>query len=223
MKANNVRVECPVCEAVGEIRWDRLGRLHVCKGCSRSFRIDRTGGLVEVIQTRGQPWVDKAVAAAHARRRFAARLLLRRALPAVGIAAVVLLAVLFFTRPAVSSKRELPEDLSGRVDYFTRAWLKKDWSQMRLLVRPEVDRELYKWSARFPAPPEARPLAGQTREAIQVDVKVTPGSSRAARIQVRVQGSSAARGRGQLELEQTWERRGDSWYFVVPTRSMVAS
>jgi tetratricopeptide (TPR) repeat protein len=212
-----LRVDCPSCAARGAIRWDKLGRLHVCRGCSRSFRVDPRGGLVEVIRTRDDRWVDKESHAATSRRVRAARLLKRGLLPLAGLAVAVLIAFWLPSRPAPSAEDPLPRELKPRAEFFTRAWLKKDWRRLRLLVRPGEDRALYRWSVHHP-PPVTAAQAGAAGREDRIEVKVLTTQDRTATVQVRIRGPAAASAEEAVEFIQFWEERAGTWFFLVPAR-----
>src|SRR5262249_7621901 len=106
-----LRLDCPCCGAQGAVPWDRLGRLHACRRCPRSFGVDPPGGLVEVIRTRDNKWVDRAVHTARSRRNQAVRLVTRYVLPFLALAGGVLLVVWLSSRPATSAEVALPREL----------------------------------------------------------------------------------------------------------------
>jgi hypothetical protein len=212
-----LRVVCPTCGAGGAIRWDRLGRLHICRGCSRTFRVDPGGGLVEIIRTKDNKWVDRAAHTARSTRSRLLRFVGRRLLPALGLAAAVLLAVWLSSRPATSSEVALPRELEPRAELFTRAWLKKDWAKMRLVVTPGEDRALYRWSVRHP-PPAARSGANPADQDVPIEVTVLSTQAQKARVQVRIRGPDGPSGKGASEWVQFWEERGGTWFFIVPSR-----
>jgi hypothetical protein len=213
-----LRVDCPSCGAQGAIRWEKMGRLHTCRGCARSFRVDPSGGMVEVIRTKDNKWVDKVAHAARSRRAIATRFIVRRLLPALGVAALILGVVWLSTRSAVSAEVQLPRELQPRAELFTTAWLKKDWATMRLLTTPGQDRNLYKWYLRHPSPP-ARPQAGDSGDEIHLEVGVGATQGTTTTVKVRIPGQGGTAGKGALEQTQSWEERGGTWYFVVPGQS----
>lgn len=205
-----LRVECPACGAQGAIRWEKLGRLHVCRSCSRSFRLDPSGGMVEVIRTRDNKWVDRKAHEARSRRGFAIRFTTRLILPVVAVAAIAVAGAWWSTRPVQSAEVELPRELVPRVELFAKSWLKKDWGTMRLLATPGQDRNLYKWSLRH-----APPRPAQANQEMQVEAAVLATQGQMSTVKVRIRGTA---GRGWAEEVQYWEDRGGAWYFMVPTR-----
>ncbi|HLN32372.1 MAG TPA: tetratricopeptide repeat protein [Gemmataceae bacterium] len=216
-----LRVDCPFCGAQGAIRWDKLGHLHVCRRCSRFFRVDPSGSLVEVIRTKDNKWVDGEVHSARSNQARTMRFVIRRLLPVAGLAALLLLSVRVFSRPATTSDMELPRELKPRAELFTQAWLKKDWSRMRLLVKPGEDRNLYKWSVRSP-PPIGRSLEGQTEQEIPVDVTVLSIQSQRATVSVQIRDLVGASANGPLDFQQFWEDRDGAWFFMVPAQQTGA-
>jgi hypothetical protein len=210
-----LRVVCPTCGAGGAIRWDRLGRLHICRGCSRTFRVDPGGGLVEIIRTKDNKWVDRAAHTSRSTRSRLLRFVGRRLLPALGLAAAVLLVIWLSSRPATSSEVALPRELEPRVELFTRAWLNKDWAKMRLVVTPGEDRALYKWSVRHPPAARSEDPAGQD---VPIEVTVLATQAQKARVKVRIRGPDGPSGKGASEWVQFWEERGGTWFFLVPAR-----
>jgi hypothetical protein len=211
-----IRVDCPACRTPGAVRWDKIGRLHICRHCSRSFRVDRQHGVVEVIQNRDGKWVDKHVHEESSRRKKLTRFALGRLLPATVLAAAVLLVVWFrfFNAPAALAEVELPHELEPRVELFTRAWLKKDWAQMRLFVTPGEEKRLYKWSVRNP-PPGSKVKAAAADD-LKIQVLVASPHAIKSGVTARIQGAPGAKTGTGLELPQFWEKHGDAWVFVVP-------
>ncbi len=199
-RAGALPIDCPSCRAAGAVRWDRLGRLHTCRRCGRSFRVDPCGGAVEVVQTKGARWVDRTASAA-ARRRRTARRLGFAALPVLGFLTVAVLIIRLTARPPAASAAELPSELQPRAEVFTRAWLGKDWSVLRRLARPGEERDLYRWSVHNPPP-----AGGEA--AVEVTILATQGTTATVRI----------RARGVPDQVQLWEERGGAWYFLVPAR-----
>jgi tetratricopeptide (TPR) repeat protein len=209
-----VRVECPDCKTRGAIRWDKLGNLHICRHCSRSYRVAASGGLVEVMRTNISKWIDKSAQAARWRRGRWSHLVVRRLLPALGLAATVLIAVWLASHPAASSAEQLPRELNLRAELFTRAWLKKDWALMRQLVRPGDDRNLYRWAVRQ-SPPELSPRRTQESQSWPIEATVLSNQPQSATVRIRMPGLHGKSG-GDLEMQQTWEQRSGTWFFVVP-------
>jgi len=216
-----LRVDCPSCGAHGAIRWDKLGHVHVCRSCSRSFRVNSSGGLVEVVGASDNKWIEKEKRSVTSNRARTMRFVIRRLLPVVGLAAVLLLSLRLYSRPATASDMELPRELKPRAELFTQAWLKKDWSRMRLLVRPGEDRNLYKWSVRS-APPLTTSLDGQTAKDIAVDVTVLSIQSQKATVRVQVRDPIGTSANTHLDFQQLWEDRDGAWFFIVPSEQTGA-
>jgi tetratricopeptide (TPR) repeat protein len=212
-----LRLGCPSCGVKGAIRWDKLGRLHSCRRCSRSFRVDPQGGLREVLRTKDNKWVDKETHRGRSQRARVVQLILRGVLPALGLAAGILLVIWLSSGPAASSEVELPQELLPRAELFTRAWLKKDWPRMRLLVRPGEDRNLYRWTTRHP-PPISPISPGLSDPDIPIEVTVLSTQAQGNTIKVRFPNLVGGSGKGPSELVQVWEKRGSTWFFVVPGR-----
>jgi tetratricopeptide (TPR) repeat protein len=209
-------VGCPSCGAQGAVRWQKLHRLHACKRCSRSFRIDASGGMVEVIRTKDGRWVDRPEHERSSRRRLAVRVVALRLLPVAGLLlAVALLASRLSARARPPAEVELPGELKPRVEWFTRAWLKKEGRMMRRLVTPGEERNVYRWSVRH-RPPAVERRAGEPHEDVPVEVTVLSSQGNTTTVKVRIPGAGGA-GR-PFEFLQQWAERGGRWVFVVPAR-----
>jgi hypothetical protein len=206
-----LRVSCPACGTIGALRWEKLGRLHTCRRCGRSSRLDPSGGLVEVVRTRDNKWVDREAFEQQSRRARATRFALRRLLPALALGAAIFFAVRLSSRAALPAEAPLPRELSPRVELFTRAWLKNEWFVMRRLVVPGEERPLYTWSRRHPSP--LGPTPTQLGPDVRVEVSVV-GQQEERTVKVTVRGV----GPSPLELHQVWTERGGHWFFVVPER-----
>jgi len=211
-----VRVACPSCGSQGAIRWDKLGHLHICRRCSRSFRVDPKGGLVEVVRTKDRKWVDKETHAPTSGLSRAVHILTSRVAPALGVVAAVLLALRLFSGSAPAQAHELPVELEARAQLFTKAWLKKDWALMRLLVRPGEDRQLYKWSVRQ-APPVLPMLQAQPDNEPPVEVTVVSSQAQTSTLRIRIRGLQENQA-AAVEMLEIWEERNRSWFFAVPAR-----
>ena len=103
-------LSCPTCSAPGAIRWAKLGHVHVCRRCSQSFRVDPQGGLVAVMRTRENRWVEQAPHRTGSTRDRSRRFVARRLLPLLAVAAVILLTVRVWSRQVASSGAALPRE-----------------------------------------------------------------------------------------------------------------
>src|SRR5581483_5502587 len=83
--AGQLVVRCPHCGEPGEVPWDRLGKVFVCKACTRRFGVRADGQTAELIEAGGR-WVEATRVREQTRRRRKRRL---------AVAAAVLAAVLF--------------------------------------------------------------------------------------------------------------------------------
>jgi hypothetical protein len=216
-----LKVSCPACGARGAIRWDKLNSVHVCRRCSRFVGVNRSGGPVEVIRAKDNRWVTKEVHAARSTRARVRRFFTRCLLPVLGVAVAILLTLRLSSRPLALPDVELPRELKPRAELLTKAWLKRGWSQMRLLVRPGEDRNLYRWSVRSP-PPTGEPKVGQSEGELTVDATVLSVQPQAAQVRVQIRGLPGTSAKDPLELLQLWEDRGGSWFFIVPTQTTSA-
>jgi hypothetical protein len=200
-------MNCPACGAQGAIPWQKMGRMHLCRRCARSFRVDTHGGLVEVVRDGDNGWIDRTLHEKRRRRNRTVRFVTRFVVPLVGLAVVgfFIMRLTLLQRPP--AEPEWPRELQPRVELFARSWVKKDWAVLRRLVTPGEDRNLYRWYTAHPAP---------RGTGAEPEVKVTVLTTTADRALVRVQVRGV--GSGPLDLRQTWEERGDTWFFVVPPR-----
>jgi hypothetical protein len=195
----SVPVTCPECGAAGHVRWDRLGHVLTCRGCSRLFRVDQGGRLTEVVRGPDGRWKER-------RHRAAGRL---RALWLLPVAVVLAFAFIgawdWRHRRAQAARNELPRGLEERAELLGRAWMKKDIPLMRRLTVTTHERILYSWFVRH------QPPAGDGPPTVQV----VDRKDRAAQVVVRAPGGAAGR---PVELRLFWEQRADAWYFVPPPR-----
>ncbi len=133
-----------------------------------------------------------------------------------GVFVVIAVAATFFITSKLRSRDErvqetpLPADLNARAELFTRAWLEGDWSQMRRLVRPGMDKAVYSWWVHNPAPEDLANKAGASQ--VRVEAVKEQAQTHQAELAVHFGGS----GQQLPEFRQWWEEVGGSWYFVVP-------
>lgn|GEM_PF-5161013 len=211
-------VSCPHCGEIGEVPWDRLGKVFACKGCDHRFGVGADGKAVELTETPGGKWVESRKIREQAQRRRKRRL--------VG-AAVLGFAVLFpaigfagwqVARPAPTSNAEieLPKELETRAELFCRGWLTNDVRLMKRLTSPAHEKIVYAWYNRHRPP---LPLRGNTegvpkdtRFEIQVQ-SIKPGQSR---VRVRVSNPTLSPAQPPVELSLVWEERLDGWYVLPP-------
>jgi hypothetical protein len=188
--------------------------LQVCRGCARSFRVDATGGLLEVVKKKDGKWVDKLAYQKTAYRSRAARLLIRRVLPVLMLVGTVLLAYRLISRPAPAQQPDLPQELQPRVELFTRAWLQKDWSLLRRFAAPGEDRPLYNWFVRHPPP--AKGLA-ELNSGLEVVLVSTQAET--ATVKVRIGNSVGKSGAPPVEAIQLWQEHQGGWFFVSESKA----
>jgi tetratricopeptide (TPR) repeat protein len=216
-----LRIVCPGCGAVGQVRWDRLDSLLQCAGCSRHYRMLADGALEEVQVQKGiwvsvrsflpgasRHWVplpkDTAPPpAVHRRRRML-----------VGAAAVFLLAGLgtgafFALRPAPVQEEPLPVELEARAERFAHAWVGNDRTILTRLTSPTHDRVLRSWLIN-----NAAPAAPDDPGSLRVDVKVV--KTKPGRAELTLQLAGLPGERSSLEVRQNWEQRGGVWFFMPP-------
>jgi len=207
-------LDCPSCGASGAVRCDRLGRLQVCRRCARSFRVDATGGLVEVVKRNDGRWVDRREYQRTATRSRAWRLLSRRVLPVLALAGIVCLGYRLISRPAPAQQPDLPRELEPRVELFTRAWLQKDWSLVRRFAAPGEDRALYSWFVRHPPP--AQVLADWPSG---MHVVLVSTQERLATVRVRIGNAGGTQARSLGEIVQFWQEHEAGWFFAPEGKS----
>jgi tetratricopeptide (TPR) repeat protein len=219
-EAGQLVVRCPHCDEPGEVSWDRLGKVFVCKACNRRFGVRADGQTTELVESGGR-WVEAGRVREQARRRRKRRL---------AVAGVVLAAVLFpavgvagwrAVRPAAPAplERELPTDLTARAELFTQAWLSNDSRLMRRLTSPAHERVVHGWSVRHPPPPALRgPADGTPPDGVRIEVTHTPVKPGQELVRVRVSNPTTAPDQPPVELTLVWEQRGDTWYFLPPTK-----
>jgi hypothetical protein len=205
-------IDCPSCGAGGAVRCDRLGRLHVCRRCTSSFRVDATGGLVEVVKSGDGKWIDKRAFERTSKKARAVRLLTRRLLPAMVLVGVVVLGYRLTSQPAAAQPPDLPRDLQSRVELFTKAWLRKDWSLLRRFAAPGEDRPLYNWFVRNPP---TKTLAGQIDEELSLQVIILSTQGQPATVKVRIGSAAGKPTLAPVEVLQFWREHEAGW-FVAP-------
>jgi tetratricopeptide (TPR) repeat protein len=211
-------VSCPCCGTQGAIRLQKMDHLHVCRRCSRSFRVDASGGLSEVVRTKEGRWLDRRSHEKGARRAWMLRLAAFRLFPAAVVLVVLgLLTVRLAARARPPAETPLPEELMARVELFTRAWLKNDNRMLRRLVVPGEERNVYRWSVRFP-PPALLPEADEPDQPVRVEATILAPHARTTTVRVRIHGVTGAADSAGWEVMQSWEERGGRWFFVVPER-----
>ena len=211
MKRGRITVNCPHCGATGAVQWDRMGQLFHCPRCRKGFGITSGGVVVRLVQAPDGRWIDPAKPRLPSVRNSRRRWLQIAA--ALGVVAVLVGgAIRASVRPAPTQavEIELPHDLPGRAELFARAWLRGDVPLMRRLTSPAHERTLYSWYTRH-KPPAA--WAAFPPDAAQVQVQVISTKPPQTTLRVRL-----ANGPSSLELTQSWEERGDAWYFVPPLK-----
>jgi hypothetical protein len=196
------------------VRWDRLGHVLTCRGCSRLFRVGGGGQLVEVIRDPDGKWVERG-SRQDPRSRPTLR---RRVLYALPLAVLLLVLVAglgtWRSRAAFAALPELPKDLETRADLLARAWLQRDVPLMRRLTVATHERIVYSWYVRHQPPPlAADALTSENRPMVQIAER----KGRWAQAVLRLPGGGDST-RAAVELRLWWEQRGDTWFFVPPDR-----
>ncbi len=215
---NSLDMACPRCGTGGKVRWDRLGHILICRGCSGHLRVDPGGRLVEMIQAPDGRWVERGGPKDQPSR--AARLG-RKAMWLIPAATLLFCISLGFgTWKYKQSNRalpELPKDLESRAHLLARAWLKKDVPLMRRLTVTTHDKVLYSWFVRHQPPARPSSAESDTDEEMP-QVKIVKRDDKTAQVVMRTPASHGNDGSRSGELQLHWEQRGDSWYFVPPPR-----
>ncbi len=210
---NLLRVSCPDCGASGEIPWDRLGRILICKACSQHYRIRKSGEIVSICQNASGKWIETSKHKP-ARRRY-----LNRWSMSAAVAAVLAVGYVCFMPKAgdASSVPKLPNELEPRVELLTKAWLNKDVPMMRQLTLSTYERGIYSWLLRHPPPIVQKPTSAEL-DNLLVKMHQRRKSEHSAEVVANVQGiPTTARGK-TIELAQFWEEREGTWYFIPPSR-----
>jgi hypothetical protein len=212
-------VTCPHCGQVGEVSWNRLGKVFACRACGRRFGIGAEGKAVEVVEGAGGKWVEAQKAHDLARRRRVRRRVV------IGLVAVVLFPAIGLAGwQAVRSPEDptgeidLPQDLGARAEMFGRGWVTNDVRLMKRLTTPTQDKVLYSWYTRHRPPAPLRGVPREPVEGTRIDVALQPGKPGWATTRVRVSNPTAAPAEPPVELALVWEERADGWYFVPPTK-----
>lgn len=218
-----LKVECPSCGASGQVRWDRLGKLLECAGCSRHYRMLNNGEL-EAVEIQRGIWVTVRSFLPGATRHWVPlpkdeseqqRQQRRRRRWAIGVAAAAVLLVatgvssFFALQSAETVEEPLPQELNARAERFAHAYMAKEDVILRRLTSSAHDRVLRSWLRSNPPP--ATPAEP---EDLHVQVKV--GRQSASRAELMVQLSGLPGERTHITLRQMWERRNETWYFVPP-------
>jgi hypothetical protein len=128
------------------------------------------------------------------------------------------LSVWCVTRPAAApGEVALPRELEPRVELFGRAWARGDVPLMRRLTTPAHDRQLYSWFVRH-QPPIRTSSAEPANPNVQVEVSAVTRKPQMAVMHAHVQGLQGAGGLSAVDLNLSWEERGDTWYFIPPPK-----
>jgi hypothetical protein len=176
------------------------------------------GKTVEVVQTADGRWVDGAHQQAAARRgRFYRRRVLLLVL-CLGLMLTAGFSVWRVARAAaIPEEMALPHDLESRVELFGRAWARGDVPLMRRLTTPAQDRQLYSWYLRHQPPPFPS-RAEPSHPDVKVEVSTVSHKPQLAAMHVRIQGLQTGNGKAPVEMNLSWEERGDSWFFIPPLK-----
>jgi tetratricopeptide (TPR) repeat protein len=212
-------VNCPHCGEVGEVPWNRLGKVFACKACDRRFGVNSDGKAVELTEAPGGKWVEAGKARETKRSRrnrrlvVAATVLCAVFLPAIGYAGW--LAV----QPAATpGELALPQALESRAELFARGWLTSDVRLMKRLTTPTHDKVLYSWYSRHRPPLGLRGSTSSAADGARIEVTVQPGKTGQANVRVRVTNPTSSPPQSPVELTLLWEERPDGWFFVPPAK-----
>src|SRR5262249_38410724 len=74
-EAGQLVVNCPYCDEVGEVPWNRLGKVFLCKACGRRFGVNTDGKAVELTEGPDGKWVETRKVREHTRRQRKRRLI----------------------------------------------------------------------------------------------------------------------------------------------------
>jgi tetratricopeptide (TPR) repeat protein len=208
-RSEHIRVVCPECRTCGEVRWDRLTYVLTCRGCARHFRVNADGQMSEVVKDKEGRWLTRLLPKGNAARQKGSRRWAGRLLLAAGLLLGVALAGGFWLRETPPPREpELPAELQPRAELLTRAWLKKDLFLMRRLTATTHDRVLNSWFARH------APGIREVPEDLPLDVRIQQTKGNQASVIVKVAGMPGK----PIEFRQQWEERGNTWYFLPPSR-----
>ena len=86
---------------------------------------------------------------------------------------------------------------------------------MKRLTTPAQERVLFAWFVRH-HPPALLKVAEAVQLPDDLRIGVVEESVRADQtvLRIRIDGLPSVRGQTKTELLQTWERRGETWYFL---------
>jgi hypothetical protein len=207
--ANQLSMRCPCCGESGRVSWDRLNQIQNCRNCGRHFAVRADGSPIEVVKAKGDRWRPRDKASSQSRSPAHRRILVA-SLAALLAAPLLGVAGWRIARPASAAavEAELPRELSPRAETFARAWLGGDVRTMKRLTSPAQDRVLYGWFTRHRPPA----LAAVSSESPRVEVALQSTKADQAVLRVRLTGAAP------VEMTQTWERRGDTWFFLPPAK-----
>lgn len=216
----HLTVSCPHCAEIGEIPWDRLGKVFACKACGHRFGVGVDGKAVEVTEAPGGKWVEASKVREQARRRRKRRLMVVAVLgcailfPAIGVAGWQAI------RPAkiANAEVELPKELDARAELFCRAWLANDVRLMKRLTSPTHDKIVYSWYTRHRPPLTLHTTTDGVLKERRVEVQIQLVKSGHARVRLLVSDPSTSGNQPPFELTLLWEEHADGWYFLPPSR-----
>jgi tetratricopeptide (TPR) repeat protein len=213
-----VAVNCPKCGEMGEVPWDRLNRVFMCRGCLGRFGVKADGRAVELVKTPEGKWVESPVERERIKRRRKRRLALLSLglivlLPTVAIGGWQALAP-----TPQPTERELPQDLTSRVELFTQAWLCNDTRLLRRLTAPTHDKVVYNWYTRH-HPPAAlcSPIDGTPPEGAKIEITIVTGKQGQTTARVRVSNPAFTPTQAPADLVLTWAQQGEDWFFTPPS------
>lgn len=209
-------VVCPDCGAIGAVRFDRLDRILVCKGCARLYRVREDGQLAAVTRNAAGRWIDRSRL-----RPFVERLGLTP--PRLLLLGVLLLGMLATAAWRFSGSTEmalpeepLPQELEPRAELLARSWLRRDVRTMRRLALYTHERAVFPWLHRHP-PPLKRKAEKDDLEGARFEIQLRRRAGKVTDLVVRVHGVPIARQAGPIEMAQRWVERGESWEYLPPS------
>ncbi len=214
-----VAVNCPKCGELGEVPWDRLNKVFFCRACKGRFGIKADGKTVELIHTSDGKWVELPRLSESARKRRK-----RRVMAAV-LGLIVLLPTMAIggwhalKPPPEPTERELPHDLTARIELFTQAWLCNDTRLLQRLTSPAHDKVVFSWYTRHRPPVALRSAVdGTPPEDAKIEITIVAGKSGQSMARVYVGNPVSAPSHPPAELNLAWAQQGEDWYFLPPSR-----
>jgi tetratricopeptide (TPR) repeat protein len=219
-KPGQFLINCPYCGEEGSVSWNRLNRAFLCK-CGQRFGVNAEGQAVQLVVSRQGTLVDAGRHAHTRRHRRNRRLTIAATIALLLLLPGLALATRQALRPAPPvAEAPLPPDLDKRVELFTRSWLNNETRTMKRLTTPSLEREVYSWSLRQRPPVGLQSRGdGPRTETVQITQSSRFLKPTLAIIEVRISPESGNARSDSAVLVQTWEQRGEAWFFVPPSNA----